>query len=69
MTSTTAEDPAGRRRWLALYVLCAGVLMGVIDATIVNVALMLGVYTILQVSSSGWGSTETLALGRCPLGC
>jgi EmrB/QacA subfamily drug resistance transporter len=28
-----------RRRWLALYVLCAGVLMGVIDATIVNVAL------------------------------
>src|SRR5215207_669458 len=28
-----------RRRWLALYVLCAGVLMIVIDATIVNVAL------------------------------
>jgi EmrB/QacA subfamily drug resistance transporter len=27
------------RRWLALYVLCAGVLMIVIDATIVNVAL------------------------------
>ncbi|MGN6870438.1 MAG: MFS transporter [Solirubrobacteraceae bacterium] len=48
-----------RRRWLALYVLCAGVLMGVIDATIVNV----GVYTILQVSSTGWGSTTTLALG------
>jgi EmrB/QacA subfamily drug resistance transporter len=28
-----------RRRWMALYVLCAGVLMIVIDATIVNVAL------------------------------
>jgi EmrB/QacA subfamily drug resistance transporter len=28
-----------RRRWLALYVLCAGVLMDVLDATIVNVAL------------------------------
>jgi EmrB/QacA subfamily drug resistance transporter len=27
------------RRWLALYVLCAGVLMIVLDATIVNVAL------------------------------
>ncbi len=31
-----AED---RKRWLALYVLCTGVLMIVIDATIVNVAL------------------------------
>src|SRR5687767_6166752 len=29
----------GDRRWLALYVLCAGVLMIVLDATIVNVAL------------------------------
>jgi len=28
-----------RRRWIALYVLCAGVLMIVIDVTIVNVAL------------------------------
>ena len=27
------------KRWLALYVLCAGVLMIVLDATIVNVAL------------------------------
>jgi EmrB/QacA subfamily drug resistance transporter len=34
----TAEM-SDRRRWLALYVLCAGVLMIVIDATIVNVAL------------------------------
>jgi EmrB/QacA subfamily drug resistance transporter len=36
MTTDTRSD---RRRWLALYVLCAGVLMIVIDATIVNVAL------------------------------
>src|SRR5882762_5341550 len=28
-----------RSRWLALYVLCLGVMMIVIDATIVNVAL------------------------------
>jgi EmrB/QacA subfamily drug resistance transporter len=33
---STQDD---RSRWLALYVLCAGVLMIVIDATIVNVAL------------------------------
>jgi EmrB/QacA subfamily drug resistance transporter len=35
-TDTRTDD---RKRWLALYVLCAGVLMIVIDATIVNVAL------------------------------
>ena len=35
----TAETMNDRKRWLALYVLCAGVLMIVIDATIVNVAL------------------------------
>jgi len=34
--STTESD---RSRWLALYVLCAGVLMIVLDVTIVNVAL------------------------------
>src|ERR1700716_290048 len=28
-----------RQRWMALYVLCAGMLMIVLDATIVNVAL------------------------------
>ncbi len=32
-------NPAERRRWLALYVLCMGVLMIVLDTTIVNVAL------------------------------
>lgn len=40
MTSSIATgDRESRRRWLALYVLCAGVLMDVLDATIVNVAL------------------------------
>ncbi len=33
------EAPADDRRWLALYVLCAAMLMIVLDATIVNVAL------------------------------
>ena len=35
----TAQIRDDRKRWLALYVLCAGVLMIVLDATIVNVAL------------------------------
>ena len=34
-----SEANAERTRWLALYVLCAGMLMIVLDATIVNVAL------------------------------
>jgi EmrB/QacA subfamily drug resistance transporter len=34
--ATTGDD---RRRWLALYVLCVGMLMIVLDITIVNVAL------------------------------
>ena len=33
------EERDARKRWLALYVLCAGVLMIVLDTTIVNVAL------------------------------
>ncbi|HEV8360199.1 MAG TPA: MFS transporter [Candidatus Thermoplasmatota archaeon] len=37
MTTDTAPD--GRKRWLALVVLCGGVLMIVLDTTIVNVAL------------------------------
>jgi EmrB/QacA subfamily drug resistance transporter len=36
MTTDTTSDA---RRWLALYVLCGGMLMIVLDATIVNVAL------------------------------
>ena len=44
MTSTqgaavTAADTTDRTRWLALYVLCTGVLMIVLDGTVVNVAL------------------------------
>jgi EmrB/QacA subfamily drug resistance transporter len=35
----TADTRTDRRRWMALYVLCTGMLMIVIDATIVNVAL------------------------------
>jgi EmrB/QacA subfamily drug resistance transporter len=35
----TAEQMTERSRWIALYVLCAGVLMIVLDVTIVNVAL------------------------------
>ncbi|MGI8594050.1 MAG: MFS transporter [Solirubrobacteraceae bacterium] len=40
-TATQLSNPAhsDRSRWMALYVLCAGVLMIVIDMTIVNVAL------------------------------
>jgi EmrB/QacA subfamily drug resistance transporter len=36
MTSANATD---RNRWIALYVLCAGMLMIVLDVTVVNVAL------------------------------
>jgi EmrB/QacA subfamily drug resistance transporter len=38
-TDATADAHTDRTRWIALYVLCAGVLMIVLDATIVNVAL------------------------------
>jgi len=41
-TETLATTPAaqgGRSRWLALYTLCAGMLMIVLDVTVVNVAL------------------------------
>ena len=36
---TTTKTTPDRKRWAALYVLCAGMLMIVLDATIVNVAL------------------------------
>ena len=39
MSSDQATAPEDRRRRLALYVLCLGMLMIVLDATIVNVAL------------------------------
>ncbi len=34
-----AQEMTDRRRWIALYVLCVGMLMIVLDATVVNVAL------------------------------
>ncbi|MGH2984603.1 MAG: MFS transporter [Solirubrobacterales bacterium] len=37
--STVEQEAADRNRWIALYVLCVGMLMIVLDATIVNVAL------------------------------
>jgi EmrB/QacA subfamily drug resistance transporter len=39
MNDVTPDTSSDRRRWLALYVLCGGMLMIVLDATIVNVAL------------------------------
>src|SRR4051794_8986968 len=38
-TDTQAEPMSDRSRWIALYVLCAGMLMIVLDITVVNVAL------------------------------
>src|SRR5919108_5276743 len=39
MRNVTTEARNDRKRWMALYVLCVGMLMIVLDATIVNVAL------------------------------
>src|SRR5213592_4094056 len=39
MYELIAESRTDRSRWMALYVLCGGMLMIVLDATIVNVAL------------------------------
>src|SRR3954452_6157966 len=39
MTSVPRNTTDDRSRWLALYVLCAGMLMIVLDVTVVNVAL------------------------------
>ncbi|MGE5857565.1 MAG: MFS transporter, partial [Solirubrobacterales bacterium] len=39
-TEQTQTDPiSDRNRWIALYVLCVGMLMIVLDITVVNVAL------------------------------
>src|SRR5690348_14629705 len=37
--SPGGAEPADRTRWIALYVLCVGMLMIVLDVTVVNVAL------------------------------
>src|ERR1043165_3953115 len=39
ITTATEEQTRDRSRWTALVVLCVGMLMIVLDATIVNVAL------------------------------
>ncbi len=52
MPATAASPVADRDRWLALYVLCASVLMIVLDATVVNVALP-SIQDDLGFSSSG----------------
>ena len=39
VANVQADRPSERGRWIALYVLCTGMLMIVLDATIVNVAL------------------------------
>src|SRR6195952_1872835 len=53
-TTAGAAPPAvpDDRRWVALYVLCAGMLMIVLDVTIVNVALP-SIQDELGFSSSG----------------
>ena len=48
----TSERAADRSRWLALVVLCAGMLMIVLDATVVNVALP-SIQSDLGFSQSG----------------
>src|SRR5258708_22913547 len=39
LSADQVNAPAGDPRWPALYVLCAGILMVILDGTIVNVAL------------------------------
>jgi EmrB/QacA subfamily drug resistance transporter len=51
-TLTDAPETDDKRRWTALYVLCAGMLMIVLDATIVNVALP-SIQEDLSFSQSG----------------
>jgi hypothetical protein len=42
-----------RNRWIALYVLCVGMLMIVLDATVVNVALP-AIRTTSASRGRGW---------------
>jgi EmrB/QacA subfamily drug resistance transporter len=39
----------------------------ILGAVLITAGLMLGVYTILEVSENGWGSTQTLVLGAISL--
>ena len=51
-SSRSFEGPAGSSRWLALVVLCAGMLMIILDQTVVNVALP-AIQRDLDFSQSG----------------
>ena len=57
MTTTTTAN-TDRARWLALYVLCAAMLMIVLDATIVNVALP-SIQDDLGFSQATWPGSST----------
>src|SRR5437763_1780659 len=48
----TDQERHNRTRWIALYVLCVGMLMIVLDVTVVNVALP-SIQTDLGFSQSG----------------
>src|SRR5436853_536975 len=48
----TDQERQNRTRWIALYVLCVGMLMIVLDVTVVNVALP-SIQTDLGFSQSG----------------
>jgi EmrB/QacA subfamily drug resistance transporter len=50
--ATPRATPAGRSRWIALVVLCTGMLMIVLDVTIVNVALS-SIQSDLHFSQAG----------------
>jgi EmrB/QacA subfamily drug resistance transporter len=52
MTESKETNMTDRTRWIALYVLCAGVLMIVLDVTVVNVALP-SIQTDLGFSQAG----------------
>jgi EmrB/QacA subfamily drug resistance transporter len=52
MTESKETTMTDRTRWIALYVLCAGVLMIVLDVTVVNVALP-SIQTDLGFSQAG----------------
>ena len=54
------DERDARGRWLALYVLCAGVLMIVLDTTIVNVVL-----PSIREDLGFSPTSQLISLGRC----
>ncbi len=51
--SMSTHPTTERSRWIALFVLCVGMLMIVLDATVVNVALP-SIQHDLRFSQSAW---------------